>query len=149
MNALGMNIPFWRHAYESVSPWTCTGWISLYNCVLHNFLPKEHSKESAYFLLLGKDVYTPLVHLVNPKLRYVINKSILALDTLQDIYVLTIHNIKLSRETHKKTKFSTYPVPKFNVGDKVLIRNQARDYGTWNMNVAYHVVWVITWRELE
>ena len=40
-----------------------------------------------------------LVQLLTPKLRYVGNdKSILALDSLQDMYVPVMHNIKLSRQ---------------------------------------------------
>ena len=65
----------------------------------YDFVPKEHSKESKFSLMFGKDVYTPPVQL-NQKIRYMGDtKSLLALDALRDMYTLAIHNIKLSRET--------------------------------------------------
>ena len=65
----------------------------------YDFVPKKHSKESKFFLMFGKDVYTPPEHL-NQKIRYMGDaKSLLALDALRDMYTLAIHNIKLSRET--------------------------------------------------
>ena len=52
-------------------------------CVVNSFAQNEHSKESAFFLMFGRDVYMPLVQLLNPKLIYVYNdKSLLPLDTL-------------------------------------------------------------------
>ena len=49
----------------------------------NNFVPNEHSKESAFFLLFGRDAYTLLVQLLNPKLRYVGNdKTFLPVDAL-------------------------------------------------------------------
>ena len=48
-------------------------------CAVYNFVPNKHSKESAFFLMFGRDVYTPLVQLLKPKLRYIGNgKHLLA-----------------------------------------------------------------------
>ena len=82
------------------------------------------------------------MQLLNPKLRHVGNdKSLLFLDTLWDIYALVNHNIKLSRKGKADT-FLTYPVLKFNVANKVLVRNHTRD--VWDLkDGAYHVVWVM------
>ena len=59
------------------------------------------------------------------------DKDILALDAVQDIDALVIHNIKLSRE-RQQDKFPIYPVLEFHVGDKVLARNHTRD--VWDPN---------------
>ena len=48
------------------------------------------------------------------------DKSLLAHDALRDINALAIHNIKLSRG-RQPNQFLTYPVPEFDVGDKVLV----------------------------
>ena len=50
VSALTMYVTFWRCTYDNMSP------LNLY------------SKESAFFLMIGKDVYAPLVQLSNPKL---------------------------------------------------------------------------------
>ena len=68
-------------------------------CAAYNIVSNGHSKESAFFLIFGWDVYTLLVQLFNLKLQYMDNdKSLLALVVVQDIYALGIHNIQLSRE---------------------------------------------------
>ena len=49
--------------------------------------------------MLGRDVSTPLVQLLNLKIRYMCDdKSLIALDTLRNMYALVIDNVKLSRE---------------------------------------------------
>ena len=67
--------------------------------------------------MVGRDVYAPLVQLLNPKLIYVGNdNSLPTLDALQDIYALVIYDIELSREK-QANKFLIYLVHEFNVGD--------------------------------
>ena len=59
--------------------------------------------------MFGKDVYTPLVQLLNSKLRYIGNdKSLLAMDTLRDIYALEIYKIKLSGERQAEVSDVSY-----------------------------------------
>ena len=90
--------------------------------------------------MFERDAYTPLVALLNLKLRYVGNdKSLLALDTLWDIYALPIYNIKLSRE-RQADKCLTYPTPEFNIGDKVLEI-------IWVMYEIWNMMLLITWYE--
>ena len=96
-------------------------------CAAYNFVRNKHSEDSTFFLMFGRDAYAPLVQLLNTRLRYVLNgKNLIALDALQDVYALVIHNLKLSRE-RQADKFLTYPIPEFNVGNKVLIKNHTRD----------------------
>ena len=66
------------------------------------------------------------------------SKSLLALYSFRDSYILVIHNITLYRE-RQDNQFPIYPVPKFHVADKVLVRNHIR--GMWNPK--YDVVSVI------
>ena len=42
-------------------------------CVMYNFIPNEHSKESPFFLMFGRDPVLPLNTLLGPKLRYLGN----------------------------------------------------------------------------
>ena len=85
----------------------------------YKFAPNKHSQETVLFFLFGRDVYTPLVQLLNSKLRYVCNDEILlVLNALRDVYALGIHNIGLSRKK-QADKFPTYLVPEFNVGNSV------------------------------
>ena len=59
--------------------------------------------------MFGRDAYMLLVHLLNPKIRYMGDDKILpAVDVLTDI-ALTMHNIKLPRE-RQADQFLTYPI---------------------------------------
>ena len=87
----------------------------------YNFVPNEHSKLSVLFLNIT---------------------SLFALDAFRDVYALAIHNIKLPRERQAE-KFLMHSIPKFNVGDKVLVRNHTRDVWELKYDVVYYVVWVM------
>ena len=50
------------------------------------------------------------------------DKSIFALDALRNIYALVLSHTKLPRERWED-RFLTYPIPKLNVGDKILVRS--------------------------
>ena len=54
-------------------------------CAAYNFIPNEHSKESPFFLMIGKDPVLPLNMLLGPKMRYLGN----------DINVLSLEAIKI------------------------------------------------------
>ena len=117
-------------------------------CAAYNFVPNQHSKESAFYLMFGRDAYTPLNKLLNPKLRYAGNdRSLLALDVLRHSYALAVHNIKLAREKQEQS-LKTYPIPDLTVGDLVLLRNHVR--GPWDPRYepSYRIV-KIHGRQLE
>ena len=42
-------------------------------CEAYNFLPNEHSRESPFFLMYGRDLLLPLNKLLQPKVRYLGN----------------------------------------------------------------------------
>ena len=63
----------------------------------YNFLPNEHSKESPFFLMFGRDAILPLNKLVQPQLRYLGNdESILSMQALKNIYKVVTQNLKLA-----------------------------------------------------
>ena len=54
-------------------------------CAAYNFIPNEHSKESPFFLMYGRDPVLPLNTLLGPKIRYLGN----------DIDVLSLEAMKI------------------------------------------------------
>ena len=90
-------------------------------CAAYNFFPNEHSRESPFFLMFGRDPLLPLTKLLRPKLRYLGNEeSILSLESLQNIYQLVVTNLKIARE---KRQPSLIVESKLKEGDLVLIKN--------------------------
>ena len=65
----------------------------------YNWLPNQHSKESPFFVMFGRDALTNLKHIINPKLRYMETEElILDLEIMSNIYQAQIHNLKLARQ---------------------------------------------------
>ena len=90
-------------------------------CAAYNFFPNEHSRESPFFLMFGRDPLLPLTKLLRPKLRYLGNEeSILSLESLQNIYQLVVTNLKTARE---KRQPSLIIDPKLREGDLVLVKD--------------------------
>ena len=53
----------------------------------YNWLPNQHSKESPFFVMFGRDALTNLKHLISPKLRYMgMEELILDLKIMLNIY---------------------------------------------------------------
>ena len=73
--------------------------ITLLTTVSYNWLPNQHSRESPFFIMFGRDALTNLQHLNKPKLRYMgTSELILDLEILSNIYQVQIHNLKLARQ---------------------------------------------------
>ena len=70
--------------------------------VLYNWLPNEHSKESLFFVMFGRDTVTNLSQLTKPKLRYIGTEDLI-LDLYFFIYLLIYDNI--SYRTALSTKY--------------------------------------------
>ena len=65
----------------------------------YNWLPNQHSRESPFFIMFGRDALTNLQHLIKPKLRYIgTSEFILDLEIMSNIYQVQIHNLKLARQ---------------------------------------------------
>ena len=68
-------------------------------CAAYNFLPNEHSKESPFFLMFGRDPVLPLNTLLKPKIRYMGNDiNIISLETMKNVYEVAATNLKLAHE---------------------------------------------------
>ena len=89
----------------------------------YNWLPNQHSKESPFFVMFGRDALTNLQHLIKPKLRYMGTIDlILDLELMLNIFQVQIHNLKLARQCVIEDQ---RPVPdgKIITGDLVLVKN--------------------------
>ena len=91
-------------------------------CAAYNFLLNEHSKESPFFLMFGRDPVLPLNTLLEPKIRYMGNDiNIISLETMKNLYEIATTNLKLARE--KGDPQDQSPPTKLQPGDTVLIQN--------------------------
>ena len=90
----------------------------------YNFFPNEHSKESPFFLMFGRDPRIPLNTLLTPKIRYMgTEENILSLEALQRIYHLVAENLKIAKERLHKNQ-QAYPT-KLKTEDMVMIKTHA------------------------
>ena len=90
----------------------------------YNFFPNEHSRESPFFLMFGRDPRIPLNTLLEPKIRYMgTDENILSLEALQRIYYMVAENLKLARE--RQTKQKSYHPVKLKTEDMVMIKTHA------------------------
>ena len=90
-------------------------------CAAYNFLSNEHSRESPFFLMFGRDSLLPLTKLLKPKIRYLGNdENILSLEALKNMYQLVVTNLKYARERRQR---KTYVESKLKGGDLVLVKD--------------------------
>ena len=91
-------------------------------CTAYNFIPNEHSKESPFFLMFGRDPVLPLNTLLEPKIRYMGNDiNIISLDTMKNLYEVADTSLKFAQE--KEDSQEEPPPTKLQPGDTVLIQN--------------------------
>ena len=68
-------------------------------CAAYNFMPNEHSKESSFFLMFGRDPILSLNTLLGPKMRYLgTNLNVLSLEALKNMFEITATNLKTARD---------------------------------------------------
>ena len=90
-------------------------------CAAYNFMPNEHSRESPFFLMYGRDARIPLTQMFQPKVRYLgTDETILSLEALKNIYFTVAQNLKLAREKLKITPQN--PAKQVKPNDMVLIK---------------------------
>ena len=66
-------------------------------CAAYNFIPNEHSKESPFFLMFGRDPVLPLNTLLGPKMRYLGNDiNILSLEAMKIMFEIATTNLKMA-----------------------------------------------------
>ena len=110
-------------------------------CAAYNFIPNEHSKESPFFLMFGRDPVLPFNTLLDPKIRYLGSDiNILSLEAMKSMFEIYIYGstqckyptwalnrVKLRNQTpapKKSNKRNTNP-------------NKIRDQKSY-ITVAYH-----------
>ena len=73
----------------------------------YNFLPNEHSRESPFFIMFGRDPRLPLAELFQHKLQYLgTDETVLSLQALRNMYLIIAENL------HKARERSVAPCPK-------------------------------------
>ena len=66
-------------------------------CAVYNFIPNEHSKESPFLLMFGRDPVLPLNTLLGPKMRYLgTDLNILSLEALKNMFDTAATNLKMA-----------------------------------------------------
>ena len=66
-------------------------------CSAYNFIPNEHSKESPFFLMFGRDPVLPLNTLLGPKMRYLGDDiNILSLEAMKNMFEIAATNLKIT-----------------------------------------------------
>ena len=92
-------------------------------CAAYNFLPNEHSKESPFFHMFGRDAVLPLNSLLFLQLHYLGNDlNILSLEALKNMYQIAAENLHWSHTCRDSTLPKQLP-HHFTEGDTVLIKN--------------------------
>ena len=73
-------------------------------CVAYNFLPNEHSKESPFLLMFGRDAVLPLNSLLSPQMHYLGNDlNVLSLEALKNMFYIATENLCHARMCHDST----------------------------------------------
>ena len=89
-------------------------------CAAYKLIPNEHSKESPFFLMFGRDPVLPLNTLLGPKMRYLGNDmNILLLEAMKNMFEIAATNLKIAqgrRDPEKDPKPS-----ELQPGDTVLV----------------------------
>ena len=94
-------------------------------CASYNFIPNEHSKESQFFLMFGRDPVLPLNTLLGPKMRYLGNDiNILSLAAMKNMFTIAATNLKMAQEKGDPEN-NSLPT-KLQPGDTVLVQNHSK-----------------------
>ena len=68
----------------------------------YSFLPNEHSRESPFFIMFGRDPRLPLTEMLQHKLRYLgTDETVLSLQALRNMYLIVVENLRKVRERNK------------------------------------------------
>ena len=94
-------------------------------CAAYIFIPNEHSKESSFFLIFGRDPVLPLNTLLEPKVRYMGSDiNVLSLEALKNMYKIVATNLKMARE--KKDSLKEHKPIHLQPGDTVLVQHHTK-----------------------
>ena len=71
----------------------------------YNFLLNEHSRESPFFIMFGRDPQIPLTEILGPHIRYLgTDETILSLESLRKMYLIVAENLQKARVRDKNPK---------------------------------------------
>ena len=102
-------------------------------CAAYNFIPNEHSKESPFFLMFGRDPVLPLNTLLEPKIRYLGNDfNVLSFDAMKNKFKIAATNLKLAQEREKISKINPYLID-CNQGIQYWFKIMLRDHLIQNL----------------
>ena len=91
-------------------------------CAAYNFLPNEHSKESPFFLMFGREARIPLNTMFQSQIRYLGNdENILSIQALKNIYQLVVENLQKARKRMTSVNFPQ--TNKLKSEDSVMIKD--------------------------
>ena len=109
-------------------------------CAAYNFLPNEHSKESPFFLMFGRDAVLPLNSILLPQLCYLGDYlNVLSLEALKNMYQIATENLHHFHAHHDSTLPKQLP-HHFTEGDTVLIKNHTASPFDSHYIGDYHIV---------
>ena len=109
-------------------------------CVAYNFLPNEHSKESPFFLMFGRDAVLPLNSLLSPQMHYLGNNlNVLSLEALKNMFHIATENLCCAR-THRDSTLPKQLPHHFTEGDITLIKNHTASPFDPKYVGDYHIV---------
>ena len=91
-------------------------------CAAYNFLLNEHSKESPFFLMFGREVRIPLKTMFQSQIRYLGNdENILSIQALKNMYQLVAGNLQKARKRMAPANFPQ--ATKLKTEDFLMIKN--------------------------
>ena len=74
-------------------------------CAAYNFMPNEHSKESPFFLMFGRDPVLPLNTQLELKIRYMGNDiNIISLEAMKNVYEITATKSQISSKKRRSPR---------------------------------------------
>ena len=105
----------------------CLEWdqITAMATAAHNYFPNMSAKESAFFLMYGRDPVNKLSSILNAPRRYLCDDSGLPdLETLKNMYQMVAQQLYNSRQCYiKDNKYNKVPDHGILVGDLVLVKD--------------------------
>ena len=98
--------------------------VCLITMAAYNFLLNEHSRESPFFIMFGRDPRIPLTEILGPHIRYLgTDETILSLESLCKMYLIVAENLQKARmrdKNHKKWTHTIWP------NDLVMVKKHLR-----------------------
>ena len=105
-----------------------------------NWLPNQHSKESPFFIMFGRDALTNLSQLIRPDLRYMGTEDlVLDLQLMSSIFQSQNHNLRMERE-HVIEGHQPVTKSDIEVGDLFLVRDHTSKCFMPKYKVDFHGV---------